>query len=128
MVRWTSEAVPVTEQEVAAWRDTTIALYTQKMSEDEALHVLAQVTVPTVRPHYSRLVLDRVGYLWVERDRVNGATPESVDHLVFDRTGALLGVVALPPIMVLEIGDDYVMGIYGDEVGVEYLQVHEIVK
>ncbi len=128
VVRWTSEAVPVTEQEVAAWRDTTIALYTQKVSEDEALHVLAQVTVPLVRPHYSRLVLDRVGNLWVELGPTNGAAPELVDHLVFDRTGALLGVVALPPIVVLEIGDDYVMGIYGDELGVEYLQVHEIVK
>ncbi len=128
VVRWTSEAAPVAEQDLATWRDTTIGLYMQKMSEDEALQVLAQVTIPTVRPHYTRLVLDRVGNLWVERDRANGATPESVVHLVFDRTGALLGVVALPPIMVLEIGDDYVMGIYGDELGVEYLQVHPIVK
>ena len=90
--------------------------------------MLAQVTVPTVRPHYSRLVLDRVGNLWVELGPAKGAAPESVDHLVFDPTGALLGVVALPPIVVLEIGDGYVMGIYGDELGVEYLQVHEIVK
>jgi hypothetical protein len=128
VVRWTSEPAPVTDQEVATWRDTTIALYTQKMSEDVARRVLARVTVPTVRPHYSRLVLDRVGNLWVERGPANGAAPESVEYLVFDRAGVLLGIVALPPIEVLEIGDDYVMGVYRDEHEVEYLRVHEIVK
>jgi hypothetical protein len=128
VVRWTAEPAPVTEREIATWRDTTIALYTQKMSEDVARQVLAQVIVPTVRPHYSRLVLDRVGNLWVEQGSANEAAPESVDHLVFDPTGALLGVVALPPIEVLEIGDDYVMGVYCDELDVEYLQVHAIVK
>jgi hypothetical protein len=128
VIRWTSEPRPVTEQEVATWRDTTIELYTQKISEAEALKVLAQVTVPTVRPHYSSIALDRVGNLWVERGPTNGAATESVDHLVFDPTGALLGVVALPLIEILEIGDDYVMGVYRDEFDIEYLQVHEIVK
>jgi hypothetical protein len=112
VIRWPSEAAPATEQDIAAWRDT----------------VLAQATVPTVRPHYSWIALDRVGNLWVQRGRANGSAAESVDHLVFDPTGALLGVVALPPIEVLEIGDDYVMGVYRDELDVEYLQVHEIVK
>lgn len=128
VLRWTSEPAPVTEQEVATWHDTTIALYTQKMSEDVARQVLAQVIVPTVRPHYSRLMLDRVGNLWVERGPVNGAAQGSVDYIVFDRAGVLLGIVALPTIEVLEIGDDYVMGVYRDELEVEYLQVHEIVK
>jgi hypothetical protein len=128
IVRWTPEAAPVTEQEIVTWRDTTVAPYTQKMSEREALQVLAQVAVPTARPHYSRIALDRVGNLWVEQGPTSGAESESVDHLVFDPTGALLGVVALPPIEVLEIGDDYVMGIHRDELNIEYLQVHEIVK
>jgi hypothetical protein len=119
-IRWSSEAAPVTEPEVATWRDTTIGLYTLKVSEDDARRVLAQVAVPTVRPHYSRLVLDRAGNLWVER--------EPAHHLVFDPSGALLGLVVLPRLDVLEIGDDYVLGIYRDELEVEYLQVHEIVK
>jgi hypothetical protein len=128
LIRWTSEPAPVTEEEIAAWRDTAIALYTQKMSEAMALQVLAQVTVPTVRPHYSWIALDRVGNLWVKQDRAGVGARESVDHLVFDPTGVLLGVVALPRIEVYEIGDDYVVGIYRDDLDIQYLQVHEIVK
>ncbi len=128
VIRWPAGAEPVTEEEVAAWRDTAIALYTQKMSEDVALQLLDQVTVPTLRPPYSWIALDRSGNLWVKQGPASVGPPESVDHLVFDPTGVLLGVVALPPIEVLEIGYDYIVGVYRDELEVEYLHVHEIVK
>jgi len=128
IVRWTPEPAPVTEREIAIWRDTIVAQYTQKVSRDAALQVLNRVPNPTARPPYSRIALDRVGNLWVESGRTNGLEPESIEYLVFDPTGALLGAVALPPIEVLEIGDDYVMGVYRDELEVQYLQVHELVK
>ena len=56
------------------------------------------------------------------------SSTSSVDYLVFDTVGALLGVVPLPPIQLLEIGEDYVLGIHQDEFEVEYLQVYEIRK
>jgi hypothetical protein len=40
----------------------------------------------------------------------------------------LLGPVVLPQVQALDIGDDYVVGVYEDELEVEYLQVLEIVK
>jgi hypothetical protein len=128
VIRWPAEAEPVTEEEIAAWRDTTLALYAQKMSEDAALQLLARVAVPTVRPPYSWMAVDRVGNLWVRPGGQSVGPADSVDHLVFDPTGVLLGVVALPPIEVLEIGDDYVMGISRDYLEIQYLQVHELVK
>jgi hypothetical protein len=127
-VRWNAEPASVTEREISVWRDTTVGQYTQKLSRDVALQVLNQVPAPTSRPPYSRIFLDRAGNLWVESGRASGSEPPSIDYLVFDPSGALLGVVALPPIEVLEIGDDYVMGVYRDELEVQYLQVHEIVK
>jgi hypothetical protein len=128
VIRWTSETAPVTEQDVATWRDTTIGLYKLKMTEADAHRVLDQVAHPTVRPHYSRILLDRIGNLWVAQAPVDWAAPEAVDYLVFDPGGVLLGTVVVPPIEVLEIGDDYAMGIYRDELEVEHLHVHEIVK
>ncbi len=128
IVRWASEPAPVTEREIATWRDTTVAQYTQKLSRDAALQVLNQVPAPTSRPPYARILLDRAGNLWVESGRANGTAPETMDYFVFNPTGAWLGVVALPPIEVLEIGDDYVLGIYRDELDIQYLQVHELVK
>ena len=128
LVRWDSETATATAEDIAAWRDTTIAGYAQKISEAEAIRMVDQVPIPTVRPHYTRLTLDRVGNLWVDQGPASRAALESVDHLVFDRGGTLLGVVALPPIQVLEIGDDYVLGIFRDELEVEYLHVYELVK
>ena len=127
-IRWTAESARVTDREVDAWRDTTIERYTLKMSEAQARQVVSDVAVPHLRPFYSRLVLDRIGNLWVERLPVFWSDPEPVDYLVFDPEGLLLGNVTLPPIDVLEIGDDYVLGVFRDEMEVEYLRVHSIVK
>ncbi len=126
LLRWRSDPSPVTREEIAAWREESVLLYGQKMGEEEVFRMLALVPVPTVRPDYSRITLDRSGNLWVELGPSAGTGSASIDHLVFDPAGALLGVVPLPPIQVLEIGDDYVMGLYRDELDVEYLQVHEI--
>lgn len=128
VMRWTAQPFAVTGQEVAAWRQTTLDLYGQKMAADEVRRFLDQIPVPEVRPHYSGLVLDHAGNLWVEQGPTERAGSAGVDYLVFDRMGALLGTVALPSIRVLEIGDDYVLGIHLDEFEVEYLQVHSIVK
>lgn len=127
-IRWISEAGSATDWEVAAWRDTTIEMYALKMTDADARRVLQDVTAAPVRPYYSRLVLDRVGNLWVERAPVNWMDPGPVDYIVFDPEGVLLGAVTLPPIDAIEIGDDYVLGIYRDEMEVEYLQVHAIIK
>jgi len=127
-IRWISEAAAVTDWEVAAWRDTILEMYTLKMAEADARRVLEDVTAAPVRPYFSRLVLDRVGNLWVEQAPVIWTDPGPVDYLVFDPEGVLLGAVTLPPIDVLEIGDDYVLGIYRDEMEVEYLRVHAIKK
>ena len=128
VLRWTSEPIPLSPEEVALWRETTLRLFEQKLTEIEILQMLDQVSVPEVRPHYSRITLDRVGYLWVELGPSPRVSPPSVDYLVFDTVGALLGVVALPPIEVLEIGEDYLLGIHHDEFEVEYLQVYEIAR
>lgn len=119
---------PVTAQDITTWHDTTIAFFTPKMSEADARRVLAQVPVPNARPPYARLVLDLVGNLWVELGVPHAGGTASVDHLVFDSSGVFLGAVDLPDIEVLEIGDDYVLGIHRDEAEVEYLRMHELVK
>ena len=128
LLRWSSEPSPVTREEIASWREASIRLYGQKMSEVEVSRMLDQLPSPELRPHYSQLTLDLVGNLWVELGPSVEAASHSVDYLVFDPAGVQLGVVALPPIQLLEIGDDYVMGVYNDEFEIEYLQVYQIRK
>ena len=128
LLRWTSDPTPLTREEIAAWREASIRLYELKLGEDEILGILDQLPIPAVRPDYSQIILDRPGNLWVELGPTTMGASPSVDYLVFEPAGALLGVVALPPIQVLEIGDEYVLGVHHGELDVEYLQVYEIRK
>ena len=128
VVRWQAEAAPIEDHEIAVWRDTSVQVFGGKVSEAAVQDMLAQVPVPPVRPYFSRLVLDVLGNLWVEQRPVNWAEPDEIDYLVFDPEGILLGEVILPPIDVLEIGEDYVLGVYRDHMEVEYVRVHALVK
>ena len=124
-IRWNPKEVMLTDADVTKWRDTTVAMLAGKLSESEVIGVLDQVTVPTIRPPFSAILLDAAGNLWVEQ---GPSSENSVDFLVFDSAGSLLGAVVLPQIQVLDIGDDYIIGVHEDDLGVESLQVLEIVK
>ena len=127
-LRWVSEPIPPTGAEVAAWREETVRLYDLKLSRDQVLSMLDQVPLPEVRPAYSRILLDPAGNLWAERGPSAAGSSNTVDFLVFGLEGSLLGVVALPPIQVLEIGPDYVLGIHRDELEIQSVRVHVLRK
>lgn len=68
-------------------------------------------------PAFSRIVADRVGNLWVREYRSRVWT-------VFDREGGVQGLIEIPPRFgVFEIGEDYLLGLVRDELGVEYVQL-----
>jgi len=127
-IRWSPREVVVTAADIDKWRDTTVALLAGKLSESEVSGVLDQVAVPTFRPPFSTVVIDAAGNLWVEQGPSSGSDVGSIEYLVFDRAGLFLGPVVLPQIQVLDIGGDYIIGVYEDELEVEYLQLFEIVK
>jgi hypothetical protein len=71
-------------------------------------------------------VLDRGGHLWVKTGAADG--PESDSYLVFTPAGQAVGPVSVPHVRILEIGDDYLVGVVRDEFEVQYLQVFELAK
>lgn len=82
---------------------------------------------PDVLPPYQRTVLDSEQNLWVEEFRVSRTDPH--EWSVFDEMGAWLGRVTLPEgLRVFEIGQGYVLGRTVDELGVERVEVHGLVK
>ncbi len=127
VVEWAAEPVPAEPggAAVAAWRDSMTDLYAQKVTREDARRMLSQVPAPTAYPPYTDLVLDRRGRLWVKIGRA-ADTAEADSYLVFSPTGEALGTASVPPIRILEIGDDYVAGVSHDEYGVQYLEVFEI--
>lgn len=74
-------------------------------------------TMSDTRP----LVRDSAGVRIVETD------PEVWRWVVLDPDGALVGSVEVPgDLEVLEIGDDYLLGVAIDALGVEYIRVHRL--
>lgn len=73
-------------------------------------------------PAFEEIMGDRAGYLWVREYRMFGEG--DVVWTVFDPEGRIQGLVETPAELdVLEIGEDYVVGVVEDELGVEYVQV-----
>ena len=86
-----------------------------------------EIPLPSTLPAYESLVVDRQGNLWVQQYEIPGA-PERI-WSVFSAEGAWLGDVSFPDrFRPLEIGDDYVLGRFGDELDVEHIQIWDLVK
>ncbi len=87
-------------------------------------------------PAFQGILLDPARHLWVQRtdpDRpghLSGITanpdrPSEWD--VFDPEGLWLGMVQAPPgLLVQEIGEDYLVGVFRDELEVEHVRVYDL--
>jgi hypothetical protein len=85
------------------------------------------VPTPETLPAFESIRIDRSGNAWVQQFEIPGV-PERT-WSVFDAAGRWLGDVVFPDrFSPLEIGDDYVLGRFGDELDVEHIQIWEIVK
>ena len=89
-------------------------------------------------PAHHGFLVDRSGYLWVLRYNPrrfdNGRIPppifdETSSWDIFDPQGIWLGLVHTPPRFVLyEVGEDYLLGMWRDELEVEYVQMYGLVR
>ncbi len=75
-------------------------------------------------PAFESVMTDRVDHLWVEE--YESPTDDRPARLwtVFDPDGRVLGHVETPQeLEIYEIGEDYILGHFRDELDVEYVQV-----
>jgi hypothetical protein len=129
-VRWQDQSRPLRgdEGEIIEWRERTLEIYEQKLSRDDARRFVAQIPLPAERPPYTGLVLDAGGNLWVRLGPAGRGEAEMDEHFVFDPGGRLLGSVMTPGVRILEIGEDYLIGVYLDEVDVQSIRVYDLAK
>jgi hypothetical protein len=127
IVRKDWSPVAVTEGDVAAYIEEEVA---QVSDEEEARmrrRDLEGMPRAENRPPHGAIYADAGGYLFVEGYRVPGAAPVGVD--VFDPEGRLAGHFELPQgLNVLEVGEDYVLGLRLDDLGVEYLGLYDLTR
>jgi len=88
---------------------------------------LAEMPYPATMPAFSTLGTDPGRNLWVLEYEPIPDTPGT--WTVFDPTGTMLGTVATPArLQVVEIGDDYVLGVWKDELDVQTVRLYALEK
>ena len=84
------------------------------------------IPIPETMPAYGAFLGDPDGNLWVQEYRVEG---EPARWAVIDASGRFLGIVELPaPGRVTEIGRDYVLGVWTDDLDVEQVRLYALHK
>jgi hypothetical protein len=127
-ISWDYDPPPVTRGEVEGWRTETTRLLDPKVGPEELKRMLDGVLLPERRPPHGPIYFDAGGNLWVEAGLRESREGIHLECLVFDPDGAWLGIVSLPPLRILEIGSDYVLGVYQDDLEVQYLHLYELRK
>lgn len=121
IVRRDHQLRPPTQAELDAWFTDS---YADRSEEDQTrLRALFEgMTLVDFFPAFAALASDPLGYLWVQEYRF----PEEDENVwtVFDADGRVQGFVETPrDLEVFEIGDDYILGMTEDELGVERVQL-----
>jgi hypothetical protein len=77
-------------------------------------------------PSYSELRVDQEGNLWVRE----AALPDEQSRwTVFDSRGQMLGSVLMPSgLIITEIGTDFIIGIWRNDLEVEYVRIYDLAK
>lgn len=88
---------------------------------DVVRRIFGEMDLPDAMPAFQSLVVDQLGWYWAERFRLDDADPWM--WVVFDPEGKAQGMIEMPEgLEVHEIGEDYILGRWVDELGVEFVQ------
>ena len=118
----------VTRAEIAA----ALRVRLEGISDPNERRILTRwyenIPEPSTMPAYRGLFVDDLGNCWVH-DYSAPTAPDSNARTVFNRDGIMLGAVAFPSKLVpLQIGADFVLGLWRDADDVEHVQLYDLVK
>lgn len=112
----------VTEGDVELYREF-VEEYIPESSREEFLNPLLSPDLPGFRPAFSDVVVASDGRLWARAYSSDIQGPGTWH--VFDLEGVWLGTVGTPPgFSVQFVGDDMIVGVWRDELGVEHVRVY----
>ena len=128
LIRKRHSRLPVEPSDVDSFLDSLRAQYATGGPEAK-IHVKMNEETPPAdsMPAFDDLIVDREGNLWVSASRHHG--DPSVQWDVFDTEGIWLGVVPGPDgFRVTDIGSDYLLGLWKDDLEVEHALLYELIK
>jgi hypothetical protein len=118
---------PVTDAHVAAVMEEMIEQADDSDQTREFRRMFREAPIPEFHPAYGYVYADVFGYLWVEEYRLPG--DENRITTIFDPEGRMVGSVTLPNgFQLFEIGKEYLLGRWVDDLGVEYLRLYSLTR
>ncbi len=119
---------PVTADDIAAYKSTLLDNSRDAAGQQALQRQADEWEYPETMPAYAPgLKGDRSGNVWVPAFEI--ARGSATRWSVFDPDGRYLGELTTPArFRVFEIGDDYVLGVWRDDLDVEYLRRYQLRK
>jgi hypothetical protein len=130
LIRAAQAPVPVTAEDIAAYRRTLVTLGAEgdREAERREQRLLDAAPYPATMPAYIALKVDSEGDIWVQAPQRPGSTDGSL-WTVFTPDGRPRGTVRLPPgLHVHEIGRNWVVGVEVDSDEVEHVRMFPLVR
>lgn len=133
ITRFAGAERPLPAWEVEAFRDSTRAFAARTDGFGrESMEIMEQeAPVPEIRPAYNRLLISADGLLCFEesRSRFDHESTIPLEWLIFDPDGSAQARMVVPPqFHVLEVGTDYVLGRWTDELDVQSMRVFSLTR
>jgi hypothetical protein len=117
----------VTDADIASYKREGLENARDDAQRQIIERLLADDPFPQSFPAYGNFLLDADGNLWVAVYRRPG--DDQPRWTVFDPSGQMLGVVSVPERFTIhQIGSDFVLGRWQDELDVEHVQLYELLK
>jgi len=118
--------LPVTQEDIDRYISDRLARARPERRQIQET-MFKDMPFPDLMPAYGDFRVDADGHLWVGEYRKPG--DDQPRWQVFDPGGALLGTVKTPPrFRIFEIGSDYVLGRWADDMDVEHVRKYQLIK
>lgn len=141
-IRRTWEPLPVTEEDIEWWEDFRLNIDSlmgrpTSPSLAEARRKQNDLMIyPDHHAPFDKILVDRVGYIWVRQQHPRMEYffntyalrfPYNLAWDIFDSEGRWLTSLLMPTgLEVHDIGEDYILGVWKDEMDVEYVRMYSL--
>ena len=132
VIRWDVAPRKVQEEWIELWKEEQRNADWTRGQLPELEKAWLQISVPQTLPHFDALEVDLGGNIWIRE----GVAPSDtiLRYSVVDPEGRLLGSLSVPPGLVhhpmvgLDIGEDYFLGVWEDELGLQSVRMYGLIK
>lgn len=128
LIRRSGKARPVAQADIDEVKRKRIDEIDNPAFRKEMEGILAEMPIPATMPAFAEFRTDSADDLWVKEYPGADADAPST-WTVFDPEGQMLGQLSMPArFQVMQIGDDFVLGVWKDDLDVEHVRMYALQK